>query len=298
MIRSMTGYASVRETIDKATITVEIKSLNHRTQDIHFHCPRQFSMMEIPLRERIQGSIRRGRIEVYLRVQGSLTEKAMIRANPELAESVDQAMREIASHLNRDHEPSIEAILQTSGVIETEEQDMPTETVQTLITELVQRACDTLLDMKFKEGKRLHLELTTLLSKLSTLTKEIEGLRSNVMDEFREKILTRIEEWKEAIQLDPNRVVQEVAFYTDRSDIQEEVVRLLSHIEQFNQFLDENTEDDDYKAVGRRLDFLCQELFREANTIGSKSTAVEITRRALALKSTIEQIREQVQNIE
>ena len=167
-----------------------------------------------------------------------------------------------------------------------------------MIVGLVRRATEGLLEMKKAEGARLHQELENLLHRMETHNTTIAQLRNVVIDEYRDKLLARIAEWKETLELDPNRVMQEVAFFADRSDIQEETVRLKSHIQQFRDILQENHSQENYTAVGRRLDFLCQEMFREVNTIGSKSTSTEITRTVLDMKGTIEQVREQVQNIE
>lgn len=298
MIRSMTGYASVRDTTENALLTLEIKSLNHRGVDIHFYAPRSLAMLEIPLRERFQARIRRGRVEIYIRIQGALSESETIRPNIETARAYLKAASDIAQALELSEQPRLEHILNCNGVIELNDSEGPSEAAIETIFALANRGMDELLRMKESEGERLHAELRSLIGQIEQLNNEIETFRETVMDELREKLLTRIREWKDAPELDPNRLLQEVAFYTDRADIQEETVRLRSHIQQFREMLGENGESGDYKAVGRRLDFLCQELFREANTIGSKSASLEISKRALALKSAIEQLREQAQNVE
>jgi len=300
MIRSMTGYCSVREQIGEAAVTLEIKALNHKGYDVHYHSPRALAMMEVPLRERLQKSLCRGRIEVFLRASGALFSTTAIEANVDAARSYCQAAETIAKALNLEFRPSLEMFFRLDGVFEAIEPERSESEDWKLIENLVERAICELLEMKSSEGERMKIELESILQRIEQWNREIQEHRKTVMDEFREKMLARIAEWNQSLplDLDPGRVLQEVAFYTDRSDIQEETARLQSHIDQFKDLLREGRADQPYKAVGRRLDFLCQEMFRESNTIGSKSTSMEIIRPTLEIKSAIEQLREQVQNIE
>ncbi len=298
MIRSMTGYCSLHEKIGDTNISLEIKTLNHRGYDVHFHSSRLLAMLEVPIRERIQQIIRRGRVEIYLRNSGGLITQDLVRPNVVVARGYLQAAKLIAEELGMEFHPRIDFLLNQNGVLETDEPEMEVEQAWEMIRGLVERSIQALLDMKENEGARLKIELESILARIQVLNDEIKVMRDIVNAEYREKILTRIGEWKCQLELDPNRVLQEVAFYTDRSDIQEEVSRLQSHIEQFKEILNSNGSDDSYIAVGRRLDFLCQEIFREVNTIGSKSSSIDIVRRVLALKGATEQLREQVQNIE
>ncbi|MBZ0258715.1 YicC family protein [bacterium] len=298
MIRSMTGYSSVRETIGEALVSFEIKTLNHRNQDLHFHSPRSLSMLESPIRDRILKKVRRGRIEIYLRVIGSMSPQETIRVNLPTAKAYLNAAQKLADELQLQFQPKIENVLNFNGVLEVDDSHGSADECWPLLQGVVEKAVDRLLTMKLDEGARLLEELKSQLDELESITTSIEPLRNQVINEYRDKLLARIQDWEAAPELDPNRVAQEVAFFVDRSDIQEETVRLKSHIKQFRDILNENKSDAEYTAVGRRLDFLCQELFREANTIGSKSAALEITQRALRLKTIIEQVREQVQNVE
>ncbi len=300
MIRSMTGYSSVREQVGEAIVSLEIKALNHKGYDVHFHSSRALSMLETPFRERLQKSLRRGRIEVYLRSNGSLFHKETILPNLDAAQQYYEAAHEIANHLGLDYTPKIEAFFQLDGIFELEESEQAPDEAWSMIEPLVERAIDGLQDMKKNEGERLQTELVSILERMSTLNEEIQNSRESIMEDYREKLLTRIHEWKQSAEMefDENRIIQEVVFYTDRSDIQEETVRLRSHIEQFHELLKENQPGQNYKAIGRRLDFLCQEMVRETNTIGSKSSSMEIIHRVLELKSAVEQLREQVQNVE
>ncbi len=298
MIRSMTGYSSVRETIGEALVSFEIKTLNHRNQDFHFHSPRSLAMLESPVRDLVVKQVRRGRIETYLRVIGNMTPKETIRVNLATAKAYINAAQEIADSLNLEFQPKIESVMSFNGVLDTDDSHGPADECWPMLNGLVEKAVERLLQMKLDEGARLMNEFESQLNQLQHITESFEPLRDGVMNEYREKLLARIQEWESAPDLDPNRVAQEVAFFADRSDIQEETVRMKSHIAQFRDILTENTPESDYTAVGRKLDFLCQELFRESNTIGSKSASLDITQRALKLKGIIEQLREQVQNVE
>lgn len=299
MIRSMTGYASHREQIDDARITLEIKTLNHKSHDVHFHSPRLFAMLEMPVRERLKKQIRRGRVEVSLRVAGSLFSSEMVQPKVDVARQYLQAARTIASELDLPFEPRVEILLTQAGVLELEEPEIDPGQLWDRLKDLVDRAIQDLLAMKENEGARLKSELESILNRMEELNQQIQSLRSAVLQEYRDKMLSRIAEWNQNLELDPARVLQEVAYYTDRSDIQEETARLDSHIQQFREILNANGQDDTpYDAIGRRLDFLCQEMFREVNTIGSKSSSLAITRLTLELKAATEQLREQVQNIE
>ncbi|MGC9330040.1 MAG: YicC/YloC family endoribonuclease [Candidatus Hinthialibacter sp.] len=298
MIRSMTGYCSLREKIGEANISLEIKTLNHRGYDVHYHSSRVLAMLEVPIRDLIQKSIQRGRVEIYLRCNGGFFAQEIIRPNTEAARRYLEASQVIANELHMDFDPRVDFILSQNGVLETVEPELDLEQTWEMMKNFVDRAVHSLMEMKINEGKRLKTELEDILSRIQTYNDEVRAMRDSVNEEYREKILSRIGEWKNQLELDPNRVLQEVAFYTDRSDIQEEVSRLQSHIEQFQEILNSNGEEGAYSPVGRRLDFLCQEMFREVNTIGSKSSSIEIVRRVLDLKGAAEQLREQVQNVE
>lgn len=298
MIRSMTGYCSVREHLGDTVVSLEIKALNHKSFDLHYHSSRMLTMLEIPFRELVQKSIRRGRIEIYLRTSKPLVPEETIQANAETAKAYLKAAEVLASDLGMPYQPTMDSLLKVEGVLQTADVQVPFEESWNMLQSLIQSALESLMEMKWSEGGRLKNELESLLTRIEEITHEIANRREIVVQEYREKLYGRIQEWNISVDLDPNRVMQEVAFYVDRSDIKEETVRLHSHIQQFREILGENVSVENYSAVGRRLDFLCQELFREANTIGSKSSSIEIVRLALEIKGIIEQLREQVQNVE
>lgn len=298
MIRSMTGYCSVRETIGEATVSLEIKALNHKSYDLHYHGSRFLSMLEIPFREHLQKNLCRGRIEIFLRTSKPIVPEETIKPNAETARAYMQAAQTLAQELGLPYQPSMESLLRVDGILSVEETQTSTDEYWQMLKGLVDKAVEGLLEMKRYEGQRLQNELESLLGQIERVTGEIVQRREQVIQEYRDKLMLRITDWAGTLELEPNRVIQEVAFYVDRSDIKEETVRLNSHIQQFHKILTENNINGTYCAVGRKLDFLCQELFREANTIGSKSSSIEIVRLSLEIKGIIEQLREQVQNVE
>ncbi len=298
MIRSMTGYCSIREEMGDDHILLEIKTLNHRGFDLHFHAPRPLAMLEVPLRDLTQRQIRRGRIEFYLRGNQYLAGDEKIRANPEIARQYLNAAQSIAGSLQLEFHPNANFFLSLDGVMEAEENTLSTDEYWDLLKDLFERAAARVVRMKEQEGERLRSELESLLDRIEAMNDEIDAFRDQINQEYRSKILDRIGELTGSIDLDENRILQEIAHYAERSDIQEEIVRMKSHLQQFREFLEENQSGEPYMSVGRRLDFLCQEMFREINTIGSKSTSLDIMKLVLELKGTVDRLREQVQNVE
>ena len=299
MIRSMTGYASVRHEIGTGHIHFEIKSLNHRGFDIHYHSSRALAMLEVPTREVIQKSIKRGRIEVYMKGECRAEGDVSVKANPTLAMRYLESMTALQEKLPDMGGIRMEFLLNLPGVFEIEDEIVSADELWESASLVVDRGIAGLIDMKTREGENLEKELLKGLAEVEAITKEISSCREDVLAEYRQKITERIGEWLEKIEPDESRLIQEIAFYADRSDIREECVRLLSHVDQFRGLLEENQPDSGkYKAVGRRMDFLCQELFREANTTGSKSSSMAIIERVLRLKGQIDRLREQVQNVE
>lgn len=265
---------------------------------MHFHSNRSMAMLEVPVRDRLQKSLRRGRIEIFLRMQDGLSAGGTIRPNIATARQYLDAAKTIAAELQLADQPNLNFILSQSDVLEVEDAGYTPEEGWALVESLFDRAIEELIGMKRNEGKRLKTELESLLDQIAENNAKVVLQRDSVIQEYRDKLLTRVNEWQKSLDLDEIRLIQEVALFADRSDIQEETVRLNSHIQQFHEILNENPETGDYAAVGRRLDFLCQEMFREINTIGSKSSSLEVTRLSLSMKGIIEQIREQVQNVE
>ncbi|MBD3268299.1 YicC family protein, partial [bacterium] len=262
MIRSMTGYSSHREQIGEALVSLEIKTLNHKILDLHFHGSRALSMLEVPVRETTQKALRRGRIEIYLRTTKPLIAEQTIKPNVSTARQYVEAAEALTEQLDLDGRLDVNTLIALNGVLDSEETETDPQECWKLIEPLFTRTLNDTIAMKRNEGARLASEVESLLDQIAAINEKIAAMRDRVIQEHREKLLERIKEWQDTTDLDENRVMQEVAFYCDRSDIQEETVRLKSHLDQFREILGENQPDTHYKAVGRRLDFLCQEMFR------------------------------------
>lgn len=297
MIRSMTGFSSIRETLDDALFTLDIKTLNNKGFDFHFHAPRSLSMLEIKIRDYIKQRIPRGRVEFMMRGNRLFLNEKTIIANTETAKHYYDAAKEIAESMQIQYDPKVETFLTMNGVLETEESICTMDEAWERMREFVDKVLDGVVQLQTAEGSALESELHQLLEKIEELAVQIEELRPTILDELRQKLIDRIEDWKQKIEMDENRVIQEVAILGDRADIQEELVRLSGHISQFRDAFQENKGEGKYHPVGRRLDFLCQEMFREINTIGSKCSNLEISKRVIQLKTTADQLREQVQNV-
>ncbi len=299
MIRSMTGYASICTKVDSGQIQCEMKSLNHRGFDIHYHSSRALAMLDVPTRDTVGKQIKRGRVEIYLKGELKMQDEFLVSSKPEVAARYLEAIRGIQEQFPKLRPVRLEFLLNLPGVFEVQEPVLSPDDLWGAVHKIVERALSDLVAMKRREGENLAAELNKILTKIEHVTREISGAREQVLEEFRNKMTERIAEWVQKIDIDESRVIQEIAYYADRSDIREECVRLLSHVDQFREILEENSvETDAYKAVGRRLDFLCQEMFREANTMGAKSSSMEVVQRVLRLKGQIDRLREQVQNVE
>ncbi len=298
MIRSMTGFCSIRETLEEATFTLDIKTLNHKGFDFHFNAPRSLSMLEIRIRDFIKERIPRGRVEFVMRGSRLFLEEKSILPNLEMARQYYDAAKAVAEKLELEFELDIDDLMGMNGVLETEETNCTLDEAWERIRGFVDQAATEVVQLQVAEGNALEEELNELLDTIMVIRNEIAELRPLVLDENRQKLLDRIGEWKQKVEMDENRIIQEVAILGDRADIQEELIRLQGHVKQFHEAMAENDGAGKYHPVGRRLDFLCQELFREINTIGSKCSNLEISKRVITLKTKADQLREQVQNVE
>ena len=288
----------MRRELQELRVTLDLKTLNHRSLDIRFHSPRALSLLEISARECVQASLHRGRVEIFLRGEASQDGGGAITANPALARTYVDALARITRAVPGIGQPRLDQILALPGVFEVEDPEVDCEAVRGPVMELLDEAVTQVVTMRTDEGSNLSSELRRILEHIRDVSDSVKELAPQVQLLCRERILERIAEWKLAKDLDEQRIAQEVALQADRADIREETTRLSSHIGQFLGFLEENGEGPDYTPVGRRLDFLCQEMFREVNTMGAKSQDIKITKLVLELKSNVERLREQVQNVE
>ncbi|WGZ93950.1 MAG: YicC family protein [Candidatus Thiothrix putei] len=288
MIRSMTAFSHRELTIEHGTLQWEARTVNHRYLDISLRLPEEFRSQENSFRDIIQGSLKRGKFEASLRFTPTTGNTSEIHINEPLARALIIACRQLETITNNPEPLKAVDILRWPGVTQdaTPDKDVLTAHAKALL----QDTLDDLLEMREREGKRLADFIYQRLDQIAEITVRIRKHRPSIISAQREKILSRIEELK--ISPDYNRIEQELVILAQRLDVEEELDRLMAHLDEINAVLERD------EPVGRRLDFLMQELNREANTLSSKSNDSDTTQAAVDLKVMIEQMREQVQNIE
>lgn len=296
MISSMTGYGQAAFEVEGAAFEVELRSVNHRHLDVRARLPRGLAAFEAELRAQVAERLGRGKVDLTVRATGG----AALAATVELDLAVAQRYLAAAGALRAQHgvagELDVGALLALPGVVRVAEHELREETARSALAAALAAALDSLLVMRDAEGAALDRELRGRLDRLEVLTREIEARSGLVQRTVRERLRRRAEQLREETGLlDEARLHQEVVWAADRLDVTEECVRLHSHVGQFRALLDAAGAR---RPAGRRLDFLLQEMGREANTIGSKSADAPISHQVVELKTELERIREQVQNVE
>ncbi len=292
-MNSMTGFGRGTSSGDTFEIAVDIKTVNNRFLDVVLKLGSELQPLETPIKKMINSRLARGRVEVA--IQYDRTQEVSYELNRPIISGYLHALKEMQSEFDVTGEPDINVIARLPNVLSTKKEDVSEEFLRG-VEAATAAALNDLQTMRGAEGEMLKNELAERLANIETLTKRVESEAGNISDEYRDRLTKRINELLaktgSQIELDQARLAQEVAYLADRSDISEEIVRLRTHIEHFRTIVDEE------KEVGKRLDFLTQELNREANTITSKTNNIIVKENALQIKSEIEKIREQVQNVE
>jgi uncharacterized protein (TIGR00255 family) len=294
-IRSMTGYSQVKMHVDdQLTFTLSLKAVNHRFLDLHLRLPVEMDPVEMKIRRTLKERLHRGHIEVTLSLERS--GGVVFSVNRDLVGGYLNTFREVAEEFGVGAEPDLNAVLKMPGALNAAENGDAMAAIEKHVTAALEQCIERLIHMREEEGRGAAAELRERMVLLSSATHEVEQLRGKVVKAYHEKVHGRMQELLGA-HADPDRILQEAAMLAERSDIQEEIVRMKSHIQQFLSLLETGGE------VGKKLDFLLQEMNREANTLMSKTTgvageALRITGLGLAMKSEIEKAREQVQNLE
>jgi uncharacterized protein (TIGR00255 family) len=294
-IRSMTGYSQVKSHVnDQLTLTLSLKSVNHRFLDLHLRLPVELDPIEMKVRRVLKDRLHRGHIEVTLSLERS--GGSAFSVNRELVGGYLRTFREVAEEFGVSPDPDLNAVLRLPGALNAAEDGNVVGALENSVTAALEDCIEQLNRMREEEGRGAVVELRDRMTHLSSATSEVEQLRGKVLKAYHEKVHGRMMELLGA-HADPDRILQEAAMLAERSDIQEEVVRMKNHIQHFLSLLDGGGE------IGKKLDFLLQEMNREANTLMSKTTgvageALRITALGLAMKSEIEKAREQVQNLE
>jgi uncharacterized protein (TIGR00255 family) len=288
MIRSMTAFARQERQGEWGTLTLELRSVNHRYLEIHPRLGDEVRGWEALVRERLQQRLGRGKLECNLRYQApSLTEKEVV-INQSLADAIAHATRTIDSVIYNPAPISAMDILRWPGVLQSREVDE--EALKQALLELIDGGLDELIETREREGEKIRQHLLERCQAIDTVVAQVQALLPEILQAQRDKLAGRLSELK--AEVDADRLEQEIVILAQKMDVDEELNRLTTHITEVRRVLEQD------QPVGRRLDFLMQELNREANTLGSKSIHSETTRASVELKVLIEQMREQVQNIE
>lgn len=293
MAVSMTGFGRGEYKDDNYYFLVELKTINHKYADINIRLPRKISFLEDKARNLIKDHIKRGRVDLYIKLDLLGSEDVNLKFDETLASQYVNILTQIKSKFDVIDDISVMNIAKFDDVIKSEEKEEDEELLWSMFKKALEEALEHLKEMRNEEGKKLAEDVVMRCNLLKNYIDEIEKYSYNVVIDYKEKLNSRINEILENPSLvDENRLAQEVAIYADKSSITEEIVRFNSHIDQLK-----NTVIKD-ESIGRKIDFLIQEMNRETNTIGSKSSDLNITNLVVEIKSELEKIREQIQNIE
>ena len=291
MIKSMTGFGKNSLLINDRNYQVEIRSVNHRYLDISTKMPRQLTYLEEDVKKVISSKIKRGKVDVIITFENNSKEGRNIQINTEIAKMYIDELRKLAQEGNILSDIQVTEITKLPDVLNISI-DQDDETIKQELLDSVKIALDNLLSMKETEGNKIAEDLTNRIDYIEEKILKISKLSTGLIEEYVVKLEERIKEILKTDIIDKSRIAQEVVIYADKTSIEEEITRLKSHITQFRQLLK------DEEAVGKKIDFLIQEMNRETNTIGSKANDLEIVNGVIDIKTELENIREQIQNIE
>jgi uncharacterized protein (TIGR00255 family) len=289
----MTGFGTATAEVPGGRFAVEVRSVNHRFSEVQIRIPRDLAALEDRVRGLVQQRVRRGRVEVIVTRDEATRRPRTVRADVELASTYVRALRDLAASTGASGEVTLAQVVALPDVLRIEEERADAEALWPDLTAAIEAAADGLVTMRAAEGERLAQDLLVRADTLGTMLASIAARGGDVVRAYGERLRARLAELLADVPVDEPRLVAELAVFADRSDISEELTRLRSHLAQFR-----HTVRDEPGPVGRKLDFLLQEMGRETNTIGAKANDLEITRTIIAMKSELESLREQVQNVE
>lgn len=292
MIKSMTGYGRAQKAFENRDITVEIKSVNHRFFEFSARTPRAYGYLDEKLKALLQGEISRGKVEVSVQLLNAESQGTQVEVSRELAASYAGALRELGEELSLTDDLSLSVFARLPDLFCVRRAQEDEELVVQQVTQVASEALEQFLKMRRAEGEKLKADVLSRLDTIEADVGQVEQLSPQTVQAYREKLTAKIKEVLSDCQADEQRIVTEAAIFAEKIAVDEETVRLRSHLHQFRQILESG------EPVGRKLDFLVQECNRETNTIGSKAMDLKVTRLVVEMKSEIEKIREQIQNIE
>ena len=292
MIQSMTGFGRGEAANDKYKITVEIKSVNHRYLDISLRLPRKLNALETSIRNQVKKFANRGKVDVFVNMEDLEKGTGSIRYNPEVASAYLNGLRQIAEDFQLEEKVDAFRLSRYPDVFSMEDEELDEDMIMSLISDAVQQAGDKFAASRSAEGRTLYQDILVKLEHISLVVDEIAKRSPQIVEEYRRKLTEKVNELLGNTEIDENILATELIIYSDKICVDEEMVRLRTHIDHVRNTLEEGDN------IGRKLDFLIQEMNREANTILSKSNDTKVSNYGIELKTEIEKIREQIQNIE
>lgn len=293
MIVSMTGFGYAQSQINQLSVTVEMKSVNHRFCEISIRMPRQLSIIEDKIKKVIGQYVGRGRIEVFITIEGEGLSTRSLHIDWSLVDRYYESLKQAKEKYSLKDEITLDQLFRVNDIISINEEETENEQLKEIVLDVIKNAATELKQMRINEGEKLFTDITAYLKDIEKCTNSIAQLAPIVIEQFREKITRRVNEYINGV-VEEDRLLAEVSLYAEKIDISEELTRIKSHIQQFLDTL----RNDENQVVGRKLDFLIQEMNREINTIGAKGNDSAIARQVVEVKSLLEKIKEQVQNIE
>jgi len=292
MIKSMTGFGRSEVSEGARKFTVEMKTVNHRYLDVTIKMPKKLNMFESAIRNELKNHIQRGKVDIFISYEDTSENNVMIKYNRDIAAEYMKYLNAMAEEFGLDNDVRVSTLSRYPEVLSMEEQNTDEEEIWKLLQKAVAAAAEGLAESRVREGENLRADL---LAKLDDMQKNVEFIAERspqIIAEYRQKLSDKVHELLAGVAVDENRIATEVTIFADKICVDEEMVRLRSHIETVRKALT------DGGSIGRKLDFLAQEMNREANTILSKANDLTVSDCGIELKTTIEKIREQIQNIE
>lgn len=289
MVASMTGYGRAKLRADAYRITVEMKSVNHRFFETNIRMPRRMMVYEDKIKKIMNEAMKRGRVEVNVTIEGDVLQETKLLVHKDLIEQYLHASEQLKSDFSLQDELKLNDILLIPNLIEQIEVEKENPELLIELLKVVEEASANLQQMRQQEGERLSQDIMNQLGKMEESVSALKSQAPKVVEKYKERLRSKLAEIKE---IDEQRFVTEIAIMTDRCDIHEEIIRLGSHIQQFYETLKSS------EPIGRKMEFLLQEMYREVNTIGSKGNDIHISNCVVEMKNSLEKMREQVQNIE
>ena len=292
MARSMTGFGRATVETGNMTVSVELKSVNHRYFELYSRVPRTYGFLDEKIKTYLQGRVSRGKIECSVSIEALDSDDVVVKVNHSLAKAYLSALNEISDTYELKKDIAATTLTRFPDVLSVHKNEADEDAVWSAVLPALAQACDNFIEMREREGEKLKIDILSKADSILSKVAFIEERSPQTVLEYNERLKAKISDLLKDAKVDEQRLLTEAAIFADKVAVDEETVRLRSHVEQLHIMFEEN------EAIGRKMDFLVQEINRETNTIGSKCSNMDITKCVLDMKAEIEKIREQVQNVE